>query len=331
MRALPPFLHALRAAPPKPSWGARVRPWILSLLLLPVAAYFATHRGVWTLLDYADLLVHEAGHVFFRPLGFWMGLAGGSVLQLLLPAVLAASFVRHRYRPGAQFMLVWLGQSFVNLSVYVADARAQRLPLLGGDGVLHDWHTLLSAAGLLTFDTALGTACYAAALGTLAAALLVPGWMPDVRALIGRGRFSGAVRAPTLAVDLTDPVPMLRRSLLALGLLPLLAGCTATAPRASAPAPAPASAPYPSRSSCRRRWPRRWPPPGAWPRPTAAPPASTWRPPRARAASCCAAKPTSPRPSTFSARACPRSAWPSRTACACCPMPLPSAICGGRS
>lgn len=183
MPPLPPRLRFLvedalpaGAAPAQPL-GARLRPWVLTLVLLPFVLYLATHRGTWTLLDYADLIVHEAGHVFFRVLGFWMGLAGGTLLQLLLPAALAASFVRQDYRPGAQLMLVWLGQSLGNASVYAADARARALPLLGGDAVLHDWHTMLAAAGLLHLDAAIGHALFGLALLAFAAALTAPRWM----------------------------------------------------------------------------------------------------------------------------------------------------------
>ena len=45
--------------------------------------------------------------------------------------------------------LLLLGQNFVDVSIYAADAQARALPLLGGDRVFHDWHRLLSQFGLL--------------------------------------------------------------------------------------------------------------------------------------------------------------------------------------
>jgi len=180
MRPSPPRFQAFADdvdAPAPLPLAERLRPWVLSLVLLPVVLYLATHRGAWTVLDYADLLIHEAGHVFFRVLGFWMGIAGGTLMQLLLPAVLAFSFLRNEYRAGVQVMLVWFGQSLENASVYAADARAQALPLLGGDHVLHDWHTMLSAAGLLHLDAAIGYGLFTLGLAAFLAALTAPRWM----------------------------------------------------------------------------------------------------------------------------------------------------------
>jgi len=125
-------------------------------------------------------MIHEAGHVFFRVLGPEMGVAGGTLMQLLLPAVLAASFLRNDYRPGVQIMLVWLGQSLENASVYAADARARVLPLLGGERVEHDWHQMLGAAGLLPLDAGIGYALFGLGLVAFAAAFTAPRWMQEV-------------------------------------------------------------------------------------------------------------------------------------------------------
>jgi hypothetical protein len=46
-------------------------------------------------------------------------------------------------------VLLWVGQSTLNVSVYAADAVKMELPLLGGDAVTHDWNYLLEEAGLL--------------------------------------------------------------------------------------------------------------------------------------------------------------------------------------
>ena len=148
--------------------------WALSAVLLAYGLWIAAHRGTYTWLDHGDLMVHEAGHFFFRFLGHGMHVAGGTLMQLLLPALLAAHFLRHHYRTGAQLMGFWLGQSFVNASVYAADARARALPLLGGDTVFHDWHTMLSAAGLLWADTAIGYALFGCGLAVMLGTVLLP-------------------------------------------------------------------------------------------------------------------------------------------------------------
>ena len=37
------------------------------------------------LLDSVDLAIHETGHLVFAPFGEWMGMAGGTIFQLLVP------------------------------------------------------------------------------------------------------------------------------------------------------------------------------------------------------------------------------------------------------
>lgn len=172
-----------RPAPPKRprrrvDAGAFVDRWGLSALLLAYGARIALHRGPYTWLDHGDLLIHEAGHFFFRFFGAALHVAGGTLLQLLFPAGLGAYFLAHRYRTGAQLMVFWTGQSFVNASVYAADARARALPLLGGDAVFHDWHTMLSATGLLWADTAIGDALFGCGLAVMAASVLLPLRLP---------------------------------------------------------------------------------------------------------------------------------------------------------
>jgi hypothetical protein len=58
---------------------------------------------------------------------------------------------------GASVALWWTGQSIMDLSPYIADARALRLPLLdGGTGAdrpgMHDWQNILGELGWLSYD-----------------------------------------------------------------------------------------------------------------------------------------------------------------------------------
>jgi len=48
--------------------------------------------------------------------------------------------------------LFWFAQSLHNVSVYIADARAQQLPLVGGEYVIHDWAYMLSRLRMLRDD-----------------------------------------------------------------------------------------------------------------------------------------------------------------------------------
>ena len=113
---------------------------IPTALLGAAAAYFVVTRHDYSFMDSIDLVIHEAGHIFFAFFGEFIRMAGGTLLQIILPAGLAAYFYINSYRLGHQIMLFWLGQSLLNVSVYAADARSQVLPLLGGSRVTHDWH-----------------------------------------------------------------------------------------------------------------------------------------------------------------------------------------------
>lgn len=91
-----------------------------------------------------NLLFHEAGHVLLMPTG-WEGLVllGGTLLQLLVPALLVGLAVRER-RPGALVVvLMLLSASAYSAATYVADARDRDLPLITGDDSTHDWGQLV--------------------------------------------------------------------------------------------------------------------------------------------------------------------------------------------
>ena len=67
-------------------------------------------------------------------------------------------------------MLWWTGQNLIDLAPYIADARAQRLILLGGvtgrdQPGYHDWNNLLTQLEWLPYDQTLGA--FADGLGNL--------------------------------------------------------------------------------------------------------------------------------------------------------------------
>jgi hypothetical protein len=142
-----------------------------------VRAAFVALLALWTLrfvrhgmdpealmgsfLHLVNLPFHEAGHVLLSPLGRFLTVLGGSLLQVAVPLVCTAAFLLRTHDPFAASVTTWwAGQSLMDLAPYVADARALRLPLLGGrtgaevEG--HDWEYLLTALGLLERDVTLG-------------------------------------------------------------------------------------------------------------------------------------------------------------------------------
>jgi hypothetical protein len=91
--------------------------------------------------------------MLFRLFGEFMMVAGGSLFQVIFPAVFAAYFVWQRSFYSAAIVLMWVGQSILNVWVYAADAIKMQLVLTSGftgsEGSFHDWNYLLTATGLL--------------------------------------------------------------------------------------------------------------------------------------------------------------------------------------
>ena len=100
-----------------------------------------------------NLPIHEAGHIIFRLFGFFAGIAGGSLLQILVPVIFFVYFVRYKKPFSASIVLFWVGNNFLDVYVYANDAVVMQLPLLSGltgaEGGFHDWNYLLTEAGLI--------------------------------------------------------------------------------------------------------------------------------------------------------------------------------------
>ena len=97
-----------------------------------------------------------------------------------LAVVLAGSFWRKGQTLSFAGAWIWFFENWLNIGRYVADARAQVLPLVGGGD--HDWHRILTRWGLLEYDT------------TLAAVLKTVGWVGMIAACgwVAPARFSSS-------------------------------------------------------------------------------------------------------------------------------------------
>ncbi|RBP50686.1 hypothetical protein [Arenicella xantha] len=106
-----------------------------------------------------NLPFHEFGHILFRPFGNFMTILGGSLFQVALPLALTIIFVFKKRHPfAASVTLWWCGQSFIDLSPYIADASFRSLPLIAGLGEeSHDWGNLLTQLDCLQYDTQLAS------------------------------------------------------------------------------------------------------------------------------------------------------------------------------
>jgi len=148
------------------AWG------IFYLLFL---AYAAKNNGEFLFIDNANLIVHEGGHMLFGWFGATLGLWGGTLLQWLVPALLAAHYFTMRHTTGFVFCTFIFFENFLYTATYMADARAQILPLVSvgdtGDNP-HDWFNILSSMGLLQHDTQIaGIVRFAGWIGMVAMVL----------------------------------------------------------------------------------------------------------------------------------------------------------------
>jgi hypothetical protein len=94
----------------------------------------------------------------------------------------------------------WLAQNCWNVSVYIRNARAQELPLVGGGE--HDWAMLLGEAGWLERDQAIGRAVWLVGV-VLYGVAVVLGWR-----FLGSG--GGRDRADPSPTAVQSPRPSIR-------------------------------------------------------------------------------------------------------------------------
>lgn len=131
--------------------------WVVRLPVLVFMVYLLyqniSNSDYFGFIRYFDLLIHEAGHWIFMPFGETLTILGGTLMQLIVPIVFIFSFWRQADYFGSSFCLAWLGDNLFYVATYIADSRAQILPLLGGDSSGHDWYALLSRWNILSYDT----------------------------------------------------------------------------------------------------------------------------------------------------------------------------------
>lgn len=104
-----------------------------------------------------DLPIHEFGHLFFSffSQGVLMYL-GGNLFQFIFPCILAGSFLFRKDYFGLSVCSIWAGETLIDASYYISDARSRELPLITGDPDTHDWFNIFSAIGWLRYDVIIG-------------------------------------------------------------------------------------------------------------------------------------------------------------------------------
>jgi hypothetical protein len=141
-----------------------VKTWQLVGWLIAYALIMYTYRPYGArLLDAAYLVVHEAGHPLFSYLGSEIiTVLGGTIFQLLIPALLALGFAWRGHTLGTAFCSWAVFNSLTGVAIYMADARARELPLvapgMASDEIEgHDWNYIFNwlGHGMINEDTRL--------------------------------------------------------------------------------------------------------------------------------------------------------------------------------
>jgi hypothetical protein len=173
-------------------WRERVEDWCagrsglvrapLLLWLAYVAVRHVADPLYTSLFGSLNLGLHEGGHLLFGYLpGEFLAVAGGTLLQLAAPVLSAVMFLRQPDYFAVTVCGVWLSTNLYNVAAYMADARAQELPLVTvGDGecvICHDWGYMLGQLGMLSLDTTLAGLVRLLAFLVMWSSLAAGGWM----------------------------------------------------------------------------------------------------------------------------------------------------------
>jgi hypothetical protein len=79
----------------------------------------ATSRTFNGFFDSLNLIFHEAGHTLAFLFPEPVMIMAGSVFQVIVPLVLSSYFFFRGAKYSGSLLLFWVGQSLVNVSVYV--------------------------------------------------------------------------------------------------------------------------------------------------------------------------------------------------------------------
>jgi hypothetical protein len=132
--------------------------WAWIVFYAVFMTYALSKHGGFLFIDSANLVVHEGGHNLFSWFGPTLCLWGGTLLQWLVPFLLAVYFFSQRETMGFVFCLFFFFENWLYTATYMADARAMVLPLVTtGDPEFarHDFNAIFSSLGVLDYDTAI--------------------------------------------------------------------------------------------------------------------------------------------------------------------------------
>jgi hypothetical protein len=163
------LIVVLREAAIESSKGKDWRPRLALLLWFVYIFFRYLNDPLYScIISPLNLGIHELGHLLFSPFGTFIGVFGGTLLQLSVPLLGMLNFYRQQDFFSIFLCFGWLSVNLFDVTKYIADARTMSLPLVtpfGSAGsVIHDWNYLLGRLNLLQFDTFIAWLVKAAAV-----------------------------------------------------------------------------------------------------------------------------------------------------------------------
>ncbi|MDX1673568.1 MAG: hypothetical protein R3314_02105 [Longimicrobiales bacterium] len=164
------------------AWAAGRSAWVRLPLLLWMAWILVHYWGdprYSTIFRGVDLAIHEIGHILWAPLGEFMGFAGGTLTQLLVPVAAAVGFARQRDWFAVSFAICWLGINCFEIVEYAGDALTRRIPLVSPMSAEpeHDWTYMLAELGILDHTDAVAAAWLWAGRVTMTVGIAFGAWV----------------------------------------------------------------------------------------------------------------------------------------------------------
>jgi serine/threonine protein kinase len=161
--------------------------WPPRAALLVFLEYVGAHhlsdsRHVNLILGILNGIIYGTGHALLDIVGSqFLSATGGSLLLVIVPVMAAVLCLRVPDYFAVSACGAWLAASLYQIAPFVADARAQVLPLVmaeeGGCDLCRDWHYLLSTLHLLPWDTKLAAFTRGVAFLFTWGSIAAGGWM----------------------------------------------------------------------------------------------------------------------------------------------------------
>lgn len=144
---------------PLPTW-LYIAGWVFFVYLFWQILWFDVATNTNILVGgmyFVQFGIHEASHLAVMFLPSLLVALAGSVGEIAFTSLILFACIKYKSYFAAIFASLWLMLALRSVGRYMADARAQAMPLIGpGESVQHDWAYLFGQLGWLQADTIIG-------------------------------------------------------------------------------------------------------------------------------------------------------------------------------